>query len=74
MKERLLSMGGQVMRWNSRCQIVGNVCEPRGLLCGDGQEMLIRKSIIEGALLALYNESREMISNDVLSPCLVFDL
>ena len=36
--------------------------------------MLIRESIIERALLALYNEPRENIRNNILGPRLAFDL
>ena len=74
MKELLLRIGGQVMRWSSQCQIVGNVFEPRGLLCGDDHEMLVRKSIIDRGVVALIDKPGEMISNDVLDPRLVFDL
>ena len=36
--------------------------------------MLIRKSIIDGDILALNNEPREVVNNNILSPHLVLDL
>jgi len=62
------------MRWNSRCQILGNIYEPQGFFYGDGHEVLIRKSLIEGELLAFYNKPREMIRNGVLGPRLILDV
>jgi len=60
------------MRWNSRCQIVGNIYESRGLLSRDGKEVLIMESVTKRGLLAIYNKPGEMINIDVHGPCLVF--
>ena len=43
-------------------------------LTRDSKEMLVRKSIVEGDILALDNKPRKMISNDILGSCLVLDL
>ena len=74
MKELFLLMGAEVMRWNPRGQIVCNVGEPRGLLCRDSKEMLVKKSIVEGDILALDNKPGKIISDDILDSCLVLDL
>ena len=36
--------------------------------------MLIRKSIIDGGVLALNNKLEEMINNNIFAPCLVLNL
>jgi len=40
----------------------------------DDYKILIKKSIIKEGIVAPNNELGEMISNDVLCPCLVLDL
>jgi len=45
-----------------------------GLLCGDVHEMLIRKNIVNRGVLALNNEPRDMIGDNILYPHLGFDL
>jgi len=74
MEELFLLMGAEVMRWNPRGQIVCNVGEPGGLLCRDSKGMLVKKSIVEGDILALDNKPGKIISDDILDSCLVLDL
>jgi len=59
---------------DSRSLVVCIVGEPWGLSRGDAHEILVRKSIINGDVVALNNEFPQMINHDILGPLLVFDL
>ena len=69
-EELFLLMGGEAIRQNSQGQVVHKIGELLGLLYRDGHKMLIRKSIIKGAILALKNEPGEMIGNEFSSTAL----
>ena len=54
-------------------QVIGDINKPRGHTKSNYKEMLIRKGIIDGKIVALNYEPREMVSYDIFSFCLIFD-